>query len=344
MKNDAGVAGIAREVVRRVAAGRAGSPGLPLDVLLPILCPGTTEFESLLAEVQGLLGGRDSAASLADLRLILSWFDRQAYPSPVRVGLPEGRIRWHHEDGLRFALDPDDRSVSVFAAETNFEPHVTAVLEKVCRPGWHVVDVGANVGYHTVRLASLVGEAGAVVAIEANPDNCALICAAVEANRFTNVRLLPVGLGREWGWSQFSSHIGTNGGLLGPASSPVLRQNGTIVPLVPLDDVVGPDRRVDLIKIDVEGAEGQVIDGAKKTLARDRPVVVSELSCEMLRRISAMEPAAYLGRFAALGYHVHVIDKETPGRLIGFESPEALLAAWPGDQHIADLLLTPAAQ
>lgn len=186
--------------------------------------------------------------TLSDLRLILSSIDRQIYPSPVSVQLGHDRILWHQEGGLRFALDPQDGSVAPFILDNNFEPHVTAVLADRCRPGFRAVDVGANVGYHTIRLASLVGPSGSVLAVEANPDNCSLLLAAIEENELRNVTLLPVALGRQRGWSYFTSHVGTNGGLLNESARSAVRDAGTIVPLLPLDDVVDDSQQLDLIK------------------------------------------------------------------------------------------------
>lgn len=279
--------------------------------------------------------------SLSDVHHILSFFDRQTYPSPVSVHLGHDQILWHEEDGLRFALDPDDAAVTPFVLDRNFEPHVAAVLRERCRPGFRAIDIGANVGYHTVRLASLVGPSGSVLAVEANADNCLLLWAAVEKNNLTNVTLLPVGLGRNQGWSYFTTHVGTNGGLLNESSRSTVRDAGTIVPLLPLDDVVAADQDVDLVKVDVEGAEGLVIAGGAEMITRCRPLVVSEFSCDMLRRISGMAPRAYLALFTDLGYCINVIERGNPGVVTPYGSADDLLADWGSEFRIEDLLFVP---
>jgi FkbM family methyltransferase len=249
-------------------------------------------------------------------------------------------VWWHQQDGLQFAIDPDSSSPTPSVLQGKFEPHVSAVMRRVCRPGWHAVDVGANSGYHTVRLASLVGPAGSVLAVEANPDNCVLIEAAVERNGFTNVRLLPVGLGRQDGWGWFTECVGSNGSLIAESSPEKLRDLATMVPIFRLDRLVGTDS-VDFIKMDVEGAEALVVDGGKETIARHRPIVVSEFSCEMTRRVSGVEPGDYLCFFDRLGYRLHLIDAESPGRLVSYASADDLLQSWPGELHIEDLLFVP---
>ncbi len=99
---------------------------------------------------------------------------------------------------------------------------------------------------------------------------------------------------------------------------------------------------VDMMKIDVEGAEGRVVIGAADTIARHRPIVVSEFSCEMLRTVSSMEPLAYLDFFHHLGYQLMVIDRSAPGQLGPVVSPTALLDDWGSDLRIEDLLFLPA--
>ncbi|MGH8981994.1 MAG: FkbM family methyltransferase [Acidimicrobiales bacterium] len=333
------VAGRLRDLLTGIASRRR--PGLPLSDLLPILYPSDGRRPELLAAAEATLEGRDRAETLADVRAVLGAFDHQAYPSPVSVRLCRDDIFWHEDGGIRFALDPQDGAVTPLVLAGNFERHITAVVHARLRSGSHVVDVGANVGYHAIRLASLVGPSGSVLAVEPNPDNCRLLQAAVEENGLTNVTLLPVGLGAARGWRGFTTHVGTNGGLLGDESRSVVRDAGTIVPLLRLDDLVVAGQRVDLVKIDVEGAEGLVTDGASETIARCRPLVVSELSFEMLRRVSGVEPRQYLSRFTALDYEINVIERDEVGKLTPYASADDLLARWPSEFHIEDLLLVP---
>lgn len=315
--------------------------GLPLSALLPIVYPNVDDQAALCAAAQGALHGRDRVRTLAELRLLLGSVDRQSFPSPVRVRLPADEIVWHEEDGLHFALDPQDSSVSAFVANSDYEPHVKAILRAVCEPAWSVIDVGANLGYHTVHLANLVGPLGSVLAVEANPDNCLLINAAVESNHFTNVHVVPCALGSERGWSYFTTHVGTNGGLLvGERSAKPVIGAGTVVPVLRMDDLVGVNMPLNLIKVDVEGAEGLVMQGGPDSLARHRPVVISEFSFEMLRRVSGWEPRQYLDLFRQLGYRLNVIDKESPGNLVS-QDYDQLLKSWPDEFHIEDLLLMP---
>jgi len=97
---------------------------------------------------------------------------------------------------------------------------------------------------------------------------------------------------------------------------------------------------VGFLKMDVEGAEGRVVRGATRLIARDRPIVTTELKDEMLRRVSGTTVAEYLGYFEKLGYTPSLLEKAT-----GAEKPYAsvaeLLADWGDTDELRDVLLLP---
>lgn len=273
------------------------------------------------------------------MRRILVGLDRQVYPSPVTVRFRAEDVDVVQLPDFSLVLDRSDNAVSNEVALEEHEPHVSAILASYCKPGMSVVDIGANIGYHTMALSRLVGERGHVYAVEPNSENARMLLASAGENGAKNITLLPVALDAAQGWAYFTSHIGSNGGLLSTSSPQYVEGGGWIVPTFALDELA-PDR-VDLIKIDVEGAEGIAVRGARKTISRCRPVVISELSPEMLRRVSGMEPLEYLKFFSDLGYAMSIIERTQPGRLTPFGSPEELLAGWTDKFRLEDLLLLP---
>jgi hypothetical protein len=105
-----------------------------------------------------------------------------------------------------------------------------------------------------------------------------------------------------------------------------------------LDDIA--PGRVDVMKIDVEGAEFRVLEGARKTLERDHPVIVMEFSCEMSQRVCRLDPVEALQRVLDVGYRLFVLDRETGDRH-PFASATALLDDWGDPLRLEDLLLLP---
>ena len=115
---------------------------------------------------------------------------------------------------------------------------------------------------------------------------------------------MPVAADTATGWAYYSTHVGSNGGLIDDGD--LLAHPGVVVPTFRLDDIVeGP---VGFLKMDVEGAEGRVVKGAARLIERDRPIITTELKDEMLRRVSGTSVAEYLGYFERLGYAPSVLE------------------------------------
>jgi FkbM family methyltransferase len=302
------------------------------DVLTVLFPAGLDEIQ--MSKVRAAVG--DSVPTASSARVALGVLDQQTSNSPVTIRWGVDDLAYVDVAGVQLAVDRADASVSIQISEGAYEPHVEATLDQLLHPGDVFVDVGANVGYHAVRGARSVGPGGRVLAVEANPENARLIAHTIARNHITNIELLPVALSGRRGHVVFGSHVGSNGGFLDGASSDSGR--GTLVPTFALDDL-GLDR-VSVVKIDVEGAEALVIDGATETIARDRPSFVMEFSLEMTSRVSQREPREHLDRFVGWGYTIAIIDRatSTPRRM---SSVDELLDGWGDFLRIEDLLLVP---
>jgi FkbM family methyltransferase len=219
-------------------------------------------------------------------------------------------------------------------------PRVHPAVLGFLRPGLVTIDVGASLGEWTVPLARAVGPAGRVIAVEPAPRSTAALEATLAANALRQVEILRCAAGDHDGIAEFAVPIVTSAGIdtgtarVGPACAghETLR-----VPLRSLDSLAIERRldRVDLIKIDVEGHERRVLDGAAGILERWHPVLVIETGHE-----AEGSRAAIYDRLQALGY-----------RMLGILLDHGMAAAdWPayveleppfcaGDAH--NLLLVP---
>jgi hypothetical protein len=110
-------------------------------------------------------------------------------------------------------------------------------------------------------------------------------------------------------------YSGSNGFITPFGGDPNELANRSLVRTSTLDAMVG-DRRVDMIKIDVEGAEGRVLKGAEKVLGRDHPMLLMEFSPPSLESTSQMSGREVLTNLTALGYSVDLVGSERTARSI----------------------------
>jgi FkbM family methyltransferase len=325
-------------IVQRLGGTIPGPPepparGLTYEQLVHLLYP--TLPDDLRLEVDRAAGGE--LTNVSTIRRMLGTIEHQRAPTAFSVQLAGPDAVLCQAGDVELFADAADAAVTPGLRSGEYEPHLTAVFERYCRPGMTVVDVGANLGYYSLLAARLVGPSGSVVALEPNSENCRLLLSSLRHGGIANVQVLPVAADVERGWAYYSTHVGSNGGLIDDGGN-LLAHPGVVVPTFRLDDLVtGP---VGFLKMDVEGAEGRVARGATRLIERDRPIVTTELKEEMLRRVSGTTVGEYLSYFERLGYTPALLEKET-----GTEKPYAsvadLVADWGGVDELRDVLLLP---
>jgi FkbM family methyltransferase len=175
------------------------------------------------------------------------------------------------------------------------------------------VDVGANVGLHTLAIAAHVAEGGAVVAFEPHPLNHRWLVHNRDQNHLRHVVAENLGLA-----DSATTLTGTakpGGGNWSLASR---GDHHFEVRLVRLDDYWRdhPLPRLDLMKIDVEGAEVRVLRGARQTIARFRPMIVFEVCPSWLTRMQTSVTELF-AELVGHGYSIHPL----PGRQIAWDRP-----------------------
>ena len=216
---------------------------------------------------------------------------------------------------FKLCASPDDAAVGRHALGGVYEPHVQAAFRTYVKPGMTVLDVGANIGFFTMLAASLTGPGGFVLAVEPNPANAKLIEANKRLNGFEHVRIAQVGAWRNLDLFVLNTDF-TNGSVAPARDNLESLFAATTVPVIPLDQLLEPTRRVGLIKIDVEGAEHAALEGAASLIGRDHPVIISEFSPHNLAGKSGTGGTEYLTWLVERGYSLSVLEKD--GRAVEF--------------------------
>lgn len=178
-------------------------------------------------------------------------------------------------DNKRFRVVSDDLYLENIGKV--FEPHMTELFKSLLSPVHSVVDVGANIGMTSILFGMLADK---VISFEAVPSTYTIMCKNIQNAGLHNVTLLNLGLGdmaRE-ACITFAAN-NRSGGFVSDHVRPERDHVTESVKIVRLDDVYAEYlQRVDFIKIDVEGFERQVIEGAREVLNKFRPTVVLELN------------------------------------------------------------------
>jgi FkbM family methyltransferase len=251
------------------------------------------------------------------------------------------KVELAHFPGFSVFASIDDLAVGNHVLiGRSYDPGVAAVLNRRVKPGMAVVDIGANIGYLTMLLASLVRKSGLVVAVEPNPENIKLLEASRRVNGFDQVLVIQAAAGRHT--TLLALNVSYSNGTTTelPTDLDAIFASRP-VPCFALDDILPKDRRIHLVKIDTEGAELNAVIGLSGTIERDRPVIISEFTPGILPGISHCSGPEYLRFLAAKGYRIGVIEKD--GSENGFEDDvDGVMAAYSrsGVDHI-DIIATP---
>ncbi|WP_419758755.1 FkbM family methyltransferase [Acidisoma sp.] len=211
--------------------------------------------------------------------------------------------------GFRIYSNQNDAAVGKPVRDDNYEPDVTRLFRSRLQPGMSVVDIGANIGYFTMLAATLVGAQGHVLAVEPNPRNVRLLEASRRANGFDNVTVAQSAAGRETGILILNTSF-SNGTTSAPPDELGQLLAAESVSCLRLDSLLDAWTTVDLIKVDVEGAEYNALLGAEATIRRCRPFIISEFSPGMIPGISHISGEDYLSWLISLGYVLGVVEPD----------------------------------
>ncbi len=209
-------------------------------------------------------------------RLVRRWREKRLLARLERDW--PGGFTLHRTGDLVYVPHPlDARGRHALLHPPQAHPAVLAFL----RPGSAAIDVGANLGEWTVPLARSVGAAGRVIAIEPAPRSAAALEATLAANALRQAEIFRCAIGDHDGQTEFavpvvtSARTDTGRARIGPGCT---GYEALRVPLRRLESLAAELTldRLDLIKIDVEGHERQVLDGAASILDQYRPTLVME--------------------------------------------------------------------
>ena len=186
------------------------------------------------------------------------------------------------DNGILVPIDASDGVTHESWLRGVLAPDLEWAINRYVKPGTVAVDVGANLGLVSILMAEKVGEKGRVFAIEPNPELRARIEKVFWLNGLRNDRIYQCGCSNK---TEDASILVDQKDHSKSRVSQSL--TGTQIRLLPLDSILEEaDQPVSFIKIDVEGHEPEVLEGARQTLWKHRPTVIFETGTHTADQIS----------------------------------------------------------
>ncbi len=197
-----------------------------------------------------------------------------------------------------------------------WEPHLTRWIAQRLAPGDTFIDVGANIGYYSLLASAVVGESGAVVALEASPKNFAVLQSNLIRNRVRNVRALNVAVSDSRGVATIFHGPESNAGLTTILEEQARKEGFEFesdVSAAPLSVILQPHevKTARLIKIDVEGAEWLVAAGMGPLLSSGRAdlEIMIEVNPDLLAQ-QGKQAEDLLRIFLDAGFHAYALEND----------------------------------
>ncbi|HKO42639.1 MAG TPA: FkbM family methyltransferase [Pyrinomonadaceae bacterium] len=187
-----------------------------------------------------------------------------------------------------------------------WEPAVTDAIEKKTRPGMVAIDVGADIGYYALQMSRLAGRQGRVIAFEPIPAARHHLEHNIELNGLTNIEVCGYALGNEAGTVYLEDPLKKSRINLNKSSA---GERDIEVSIKRFDDLVGEMNlpSVDIVKMDIEGAEHLALLGMEQSIRRFRPILIVEVHNHFLPLFGSSSQQL-LSWLKTLGYEITQVD------------------------------------
>ncbi|MCH2133726.1 MAG: FkbM family methyltransferase [Phycisphaerales bacterium] len=259
---------------------------------------------------------------VAPVRGLGLWLLSRRHPSEVEL------------DGQVFRVDPRDFGVTLELHSTGtYEPFARGICLERLKPGMVFLDIGSHVGLYALPAARAVGPTGRVVAFEPHPGNRALLQENVQRNGLDNVTIVPAAVSDQAGNMELQvSPFNTGDHRLYRGRGN--RGGGVPTPVVSIDEWCRAEgiEQVDMVKIDVQGAEAKVLEGMRGVIASSGDMsIILEYSPWMLREAEAT-PIDVLDQLVEAGFSLATLDEAEA--VLESASAQEIDRACPGRSYV----------
>jgi len=267
---------------------------------------------------------REVLDQLAGLRETAAATRSRLFPPAIAAG---DNVVATEVDGFILGMPGEEwRMAAYHAFRGVMEPGLTTRFRGLVKPGMVVVDVGANIGIYTLYAARMLQGKGKIHSFEPTPRTYRILRDNVQVNGFLELGLIELhqvavsDRAGQAGLVVFPDDSGHNTlfeeGVVGPSGTGIpacVRPVGERIEVstVSLDEVLKDEPRVDVVKIDAEGAEPLILSGMRKIVERSPGIrILMEFAPVHLRR-AGVDPGGFLDEIASWGFDIRRIHDET---------------------------------
>ena len=286
----------------------------------------------MIAELRGMIGEvqamqtrmmarlEDADRRFGTLNELQTTIFRRARRQPIPVA--DGLLLIHLDDRYVAAPSSDYLLIRVLIDHPVYEPGVSAILRQLATGKTYAIDVGANIGLHSITMARAMRADGKLLTLEPTQRTFDALRASIILNMLlTRVDARQIAAGERSGDMVLHCHPCALWNSL--YAYPGIETQQMSVPVAPLDALVPEGTLVDLVKIDAEGAELEILKGMRRILTEAQDIsVVLEFSATHFERVGA-SPAELIEFMAGFGLVPQLIDDST-GLLEAFDLEQVL--------------------
>lgn len=255
-------------------------------------------------ESEGVISEKMTCEDYRDLSGQLIYSDEFISKQPSFMPPLNKWVMAESELGFKIWVNLADTAISWEILRNRFESAEVAFVKSHIRAGDVIIDIGANIGFFSMLFSKLVGPTGRVIGFEPMPFLFERAAMSARENNFDRCEIHNVALASEAGIAHLVYAPGSPnwGGSFLSFGGSILPDHAAVpVSVQPLAKYVG-DLDVKLVKIDVEGGEFFVISSALDFFRRARPIILSEIHSDQLRRVSGVSAKQYVTLIASAGY------------------------------------------
>ncbi|NLR97972.1 FkbM family methyltransferase [Rhizobium sp. P38BS-XIX] len=236
-------------------------------------------------------------------------------------------VLYETKNNFKVHLDLRQYHMSFGIMNGEYERFDIDLVKAILPDNGQFIDVGGNVGYYSLSVAAHPSFRGNVLAFEPLPKLWNLFNRSIMENGFEDrVTVLQLALADEPGQMHLNDAEDTvNAGATRLVVNAAETKVGRMTKVDTLDHAIG-SLRPDVIKVDIEGAEGLFLKGAEQTLTAHKPTILMEINRDMLAFLSRESPGGIYRQFTNLGYQIWVSEHEQLARIA---TPEELDQTFP---------------